>query len=428
MLINFIGAGNVAWHLAQALHGEGCHIGQIYSRTLKNARALANIVSASFTNQISEINDDADIYILSIKDDVVLDFIDNQTFKMIVRGKLIVHTAGSISMSVLENLSENTGVLYPLQTFSKHKEIDFRRVPVCIEANSTENLKLLKKISEKLLAPVYEINSEQRQYLHLAAVFACNFTNHFYVLADDILQQKNISFDILKPLIKETADKIKNISPKDAQTGPAVRNDKKITKKHLKLLSEFPELQNLYSFVSNSILNQHHSDMDNFKERLKDITSFVFDVDGVFSDFMTLNPDGELLRSMNVKDGYAVKTAVKAGYKICIITGGDSLSVKKRFEILGVEDIYLASHDKIADYRDFCEKRAVKPEQILYMGDDIPDYQPMKLSGLATCPADACEEIQSVAHYISDKKAAKGCVRDVIEQVMRAQGKWFKPE
>ncbi len=165
--------------------------------------------------------------------------------------------------------------------------------------------------------------------------------------------------------------------------------------------------------------------MDNFKERLKDIKAFVFDVDGVFSQDMVLHTDGELTRHMNVKDGFAVKTAADKGFVIGIISGGTSESVRKRFQGLGVTDIYLGSHNKLDDYEDFYMKYDLKPEQILYMGDDIPDYEVMKLSGLATCPADAVEEIQGIAHYISDKNGGSGCVRDVIEQVLRAQKMWF---
>ncbi len=165
--------------------------------------------------------------------------------------------------------------------------------------------------------------------------------------------------------------------------------------------------------------------MDNFKERLKDIKAFVFDVDGVFSQNMVLHTDGELTRHMNVKDGFAVKTAVDKGFIVCIISGGTSESVRIRFKGLGVTDIYLGSNNKIDDYKDFYMKYSIKPENILYMGDDIPDYAPMKSSGLATCPADAVEEIQNIAHYISDKDGGKGCIRDVIEQVMRAQKVWF---
>lgn len=165
--------------------------------------------------------------------------------------------------------------------------------------------------------------------------------------------------------------------------------------------------------------------MDNFKERLKDIKAFVFDVDGVFSENIVLHTNGDLMRYMNVKDGFAVKTAVDKGFIVAIITGGNSDSVTSRFNGLGVTDIYVKSHDKIEDYKDFYMKYGLKPEQILYMGDDIPDYEPMKVSGLATCPADAVEEILNISHYVSDKEGGKGCVRDVIEQVMRAQSVWF---
>ena len=166
--------------------------------------------------------------------------------------------------------------------------------------------------------------------------------------------------------------------------------------------------------------------MDNFKERLKDIKAFVFDVDGVFSDNVILHVNGDLMRHMNVKDGFAVKTAVDKGFKVGIITGGNSESVKSRFNGLGVTDIYLASHNKLDDFEDFYYKYDLKPSEILYMGDDIPDYEVMTKVGLATCPADAVEEIQSISHYISDKKAGTGCIRDVIEQVLRAKGMWFK--
>jgi len=164
--------------------------------------------------------------------------------------------------------------------------------------------------------------------------------------------------------------------------------------------------------------------MANFKELLRTVNSFVFDVDGVFSPYMILHPDGELMRLMNIKDGYAVNQAIKMGYVIAIISGGKSESVRSRFQGLGVTDIYLGSQDKLDDFKDFYMKYDIKPENVLYMGDDIPDYEVMKNVGVPTCPADSAEEIKSVSLYISDKKGGEGCVRDVIEQVMRAQGKW----
>jgi len=165
--------------------------------------------------------------------------------------------------------------------------------------------------------------------------------------------------------------------------------------------------------------------MDNFKEQLKYIQAFVFDVDGVFSDNVILHINGDLMRHMNVKDGFAVKTAAQKGIKIGIITGGDSESVRQRFKVLGVKDIYIASGSKMLDFEDFCKKHNLTPNQVLYMGDDIPDYEVMKIVGIAACPADAVHEIKSISHYISDKKGGEGCVRDIIEQVLKSQGKWF---
>jgi 3-deoxy-D-manno-octulosonate 8-phosphate phosphatase (KDO 8-P phosphatase) len=165
--------------------------------------------------------------------------------------------------------------------------------------------------------------------------------------------------------------------------------------------------------------------MDNFKEKLKEIKAFVFDVDGVFSENIILDASGDMMRFMNVKDGFAVKTAIDKGFKIAIITGGFSQSVIKRFSDLGVKDIVINSKNKTNDYVGFCNKYGLQFNQILYMGDDIPDYEPMRMSGLAACPSDAAEEIQNISHYVSDKEGGKGCVRDIIEQVLRAQTLWY---
>ena len=167
----------------------------------------------------------------------------------------------------------------------------------------------------------------------------------------------------------------------------------------------------------------------NFKEQLKNIKAFVFDVDGVFSSSkMYLNPDGEMLRSTNIKDGYSIFHARRMNFPIAIISGGSSDATRKRFEYLGVEHIYLSSKNKLIDFENFLSKVNLKAEDILYMGDDLPDYPVMKLVGIATCPADAAVEIKSIAKYISNKKGGEACVRDVVEQVLRSQGKWMNAE
>lgn len=162
-----------------------------------------------------------------------------------------------------------------------------------------------------------------------------------------------------------------------------------------------------------------------YKEYLHNITTFVFDVDGVFTDGSVLiTENGELLRKMNVKDGYALKTAIQKGFNVCIISGGTSEGVRARFKGLGVKDIYLGAHLKIEPIQEYLTANNIDPKNVLYMGDDMPDVPPMKLVGMPTCPQDAIPEIKAVSKYISQKNGGNGCARDVIEQVLKAQGKW----
>lgn len=169
--------------------------------------------------------------------------------------------------------------------------------------------------------------------------------------------------------------------------------------------------------------------MNNFKEELSKVKAFVFDVDGVLSNSrIILHPGGRLMRSMNIKDGYAIHYAIRKGYPICIITGGNSGAVSKRFRYLGITDIVLKSRNKVDDLHAFLSKYGLKAENILYMGDDLPDYRVMKEVGFPTCPSDATEEIKTISMYISDKAGGEGCVRDVIEQVLRLQGKWMESD
>ncbi len=166
--------------------------------------------------------------------------------------------------------------------------------------------------------------------------------------------------------------------------------------------------------------------MSNYKAELQDIKAFVFDVDGVFTNgTVFLDPGGDFMRMMNIKDGYAIQYCIKQGYPIAVITGSNSKTVEKRFSNLGVTDIYLKSSDKLYDYEDFRLKYNLEHRNILYMGDDIPDYKIMKIAGVPTCPDDAVEEIKQISKYISDRKGGEGCVRDVIEQVLRLHKKWM---
>ncbi len=162
-----------------------------------------------------------------------------------------------------------------------------------------------------------------------------------------------------------------------------------------------------------------------YKEYLKDITTFVFDVDGVFTDgSLLITSDGEMLRKMSVKDGYALKTALQKGYHVCIITGGTNEGVRLRLSGLGVKDIYLGAHHKIDPLNEYLSNKKIDPKNVLYMGDDMPDIPPMKAVGLPTCPQDAIPEVKAVAKYVSHKNGGNACVRDVIEQVLKVRGDW----
>lgn len=162
-----------------------------------------------------------------------------------------------------------------------------------------------------------------------------------------------------------------------------------------------------------------------YKEMMPQITTFIFDVDGVLTDGkVTIFPDGQLIRTMNIKDGYALKVAVEKGYNVCIISGGTNEAVKLRLKGLGITNIYLGAHQKVDQLKEYLDSYNIKPENVLYMGDDIPDHPVMEIIGLPTCPKDAVPEIQNISLYISQKKGGNGCVRDVIEQVMKVQDKW----
>jgi len=163
-----------------------------------------------------------------------------------------------------------------------------------------------------------------------------------------------------------------------------------------------------------------------YKEYLNNITTFIFDVDGVLTDgTVVVNTDGEMLRNMNVKDGFALKTAVDKGYHLCIISGGTNEGVRKRLEGLGIKEVHLGAHYKIETLEQYFKENNIQKDTVLYMGDDLPDYKVMQMVGLPCCPQDAVPEIKAISKYISHKTGGKGCVRDVIEQVLKVQGKWF---
>jgi len=229
-----IGAGNVATHLAEAFQNTGREIIQVYSRSEISASALAESAGIPYTCDLKKINKNADLYIISVTDSSLL-----QVAQEFYAGdKLVVHTSGFHALDALAGTSENTGVFYPLQTFSKNRTVKFLTIPLCIEANNDHNLRLLEDLALSFTSDVRFIDSVQRKKIHLAAVFACNFTNYFYGIAGEIIKSSNVPFDILKPLILETAEKVMEMDPSSAQTGPAKRNDLAVMEQHLAMIDD----------------------------------------------------------------------------------------------------------------------------------------------------------------------------------------------
>ena len=244
-----LGAGNLATHLFKTFKkAKSVTVAQWFNRDLKPIEAYKN--SVSITNDYSKLVD-ADIYILAISDDSISEF----SKQLPIHDKLVVHTSGSLGIHDLDQ-KHKRGVFYPLQTFSIDYVIDFKDVPICIEALEKKDLQILKTLAEAIGSPCYKISTEQRQTLHLAAVFVNNFTNQLYRIAHEISDAKGINFEILKPLILETAKKVQTLSPYMAQTGPAKRNDKKTIKRHLKLLEQ-DDHKAIYELITKSINKTH---------------------------------------------------------------------------------------------------------------------------------------------------------------------------
>lgn len=248
--IVLIGAGNVAHHLAPALLRAGMNLCQIYSRTLESARDLGRKTGITYTSDTFAVYPDGDIYIFCVSDDALL-----SVFKSlrINEDALILHTSGSVPLDIFKPYRQNYGVLYPLQTFSKMRNLDFGEIPLCIEAPDKEVLKTIGQIADKLSSKVYEISSEKRKKLHLAAVLANNFTNHLYHMAGKLLEKEDLDFNLLRPLIFETAHKVMQMIPENAQTGPARRGDTNILNLHKSMLKDNRDIQTLYVLLSQSI-------------------------------------------------------------------------------------------------------------------------------------------------------------------------------
>ena len=271
MKIVLIGAGNLATHLGKALHAAGHDMLQVFSRTMQSAETLASLLDAEPLTDIAQVRDDADVYIFSVKDSALVQLVaqlcrheadglgEDGAVKALRKAKkgeherVFLHTAGSMPMSVFKGMTQHYGVLYPMQTFSKQREVDFSVIPCFVEANDEFAQKQIEGLAREISGRVYQLSSEDRKYLHLSAVFACNFANHCYAISQELLEEHGIPFDVMLPLINETAAKVHEMKPKDAQTGPAVRYDENVIDKQSKLLENHPHFKKVYDSMSKSI-------------------------------------------------------------------------------------------------------------------------------------------------------------------------------
>ncbi len=247
--IVLVGAGNLATNLGHALMQSGHTVAQVYSRTEESATALADRLHCAATTAIDGIFADADLYIVSIKDSALAEIA--VTLTAVNPDALWVHTAGSMPMDTLP--CRRRGVFYPMQTFSKQTIVEFRNIPIFLESSDADDMPLLRVLAENTSDSVYELDSDTRKHLHLAAVFCCNFANHCCTIAADVLSDKKIPFEVMLPLIDRTVEKLHTLTPLEAQTGPAVRYDTNVIDRHLHLLDARPDLQRIYEMMSKSI-------------------------------------------------------------------------------------------------------------------------------------------------------------------------------
>jgi len=252
-----IGSGNVAWHLASALHAAGIEILQVYSRRITSARKLAKLVGAKATNQLSKINHEADLYLFAITDTAIAEVAAKLATQVVLKNSAIfAHTSGATPMAVFKGVVKRYGIFYPLQTFSKNREVDITTVPFCINGNYEVVRKDLFSLAKQLSPTVAHLSDAQRAQLHVAAIFANNFTNHLFSISQQILAAHDLPFDLLRPLILETAYKVQDQFPDAMQTGPARRGDQATMDRHLALLEGHAEYQDLYELLSSFIAIQ----------------------------------------------------------------------------------------------------------------------------------------------------------------------------
>lgn len=281
--IVLIGAGNMAWHLGHQFKNAGHLIVQVFNRGIEKGEELAAELEADFTNRFEGISKQADVYIVAISDHGIDDII----LGLRLDGKVVAHTSGSVPMKGMEHISAQHGIFYPLQTLTKYHPVSFKDVPVFIEASNATVKEMLTLLAQSIGAKVHYLSSHQRRAVHVAAVFANNFTNYLYGISRQIMDKEKLPFDILVPLLQETLNKAKENDPRDIQTGPARRGDYKTIEEHLNYLSRNDNQREVYLVLTESILTQYRDNNNRNEEDEAELPDNDFDFDAYddFEDF-----------------------------------------------------------------------------------------------------------------------------------------------
>lgn len=428
MRVAVIGSGNVATHLVAALDAlEGVSVTQIISRNVDHARRLAGRVGAEAGDDVGAVDNAADFVIISTADAAIA-YVASRLPRL--SSSVVVHTSGSVPIDVLNRVSDRVGVLYPLQTFSRTAYVDISGVPFFTEASDDVTLAEIDALAGRLSSSVTHADSRRRRVLHIAGVLACNFPTYLFGCTERILAAEGLGLDVVKPLVKTTIAKCFDIGPCKAQTGPARRGDAAVVAAHIEALPD--DIKGIYRTLSQSIMT-HFADkekkdsiMSKIAYDLTKIRGIVFDVDGVLSpSTIPMGDNGVPQRMANLKDGYALQLAVKKGLKIAIITGADTEAIRVRFNALGITDIYTKAAEKLPVLELWMDKEGLKPDEVAYVGDDIPDIRPMEAVGLSVAPDDAAPDVKYIARFISTRDGGQGVARELLEEIMRAQGLWM---
>lgn len=250
-----VGSGNVGYHVGQRLHQAGYVINQVFSLTPQHGKSLAEKVDSTFTNDVTKIVSDADVYIVCVKDDAM----ENVINALKIENKIVLHTAGSVPKNISKRTDIHQGVLYPLQSFNRNAEVSWENVPVFVDGDNDDVIRAATELGNALTGNVKQANDEQRLRVHIAAVFANNFSNHCLAIGQKLLEESGYDFDVLKPLVEATFKRLRRSNPSDVQTGPSMRGDVKTVDKHLNALVAHPNWKELYRYLSDDIRNANKS-------------------------------------------------------------------------------------------------------------------------------------------------------------------------